>query len=76
MEEEKIDYYKIAIDWGKNYLLNNTESKSFKYKVAETILDDIHFVSTNVFRLENSNLRERQASYRRIREFKRFLENK
>lgn len=76
MEEEKIDYYKIAIDWGKNYLLNNTESKSFKYKAAETILDDIHFVSTNVFRLENSNLRERQASYRRIREFKRFLENK
>jgi hypothetical protein len=22
MEEEKIDYYKIAVDWGKNYLLN------------------------------------------------------
>jgi hypothetical protein len=76
MEEKKIDYYKIAVDWGKNYLLNNTESKSFKYKPAETILDDLHFVSITILRIENSNGREKQASYRRMREFKRFLEGK
>ena len=76
MEEKKIDYYKIAVDWGKNYLLNNTESKSFKYKPAQTILDDLHFVSINILRIENSNGREKRASYMRIRDFKRFLEAK
>lgn len=76
MEEKKIDYYKIAVDWGKNYLLNNTESKSFKYKQAQTILDDLHFVSICILRIENSNGRQKQASYMRIRDFKRFLENK
>lgn len=74
--EEKIDYYAIAIAWAENYLKENTESKSFKYKVGEVITNDIQFVSTSLDRLKYNQGRERQASYNRIRSFKQFLEKK
>jgi hypothetical protein len=72
--EKKIDYYSIAIAWAENYLKENTEPKSFKYRAGETITDDIQFVSTSLIRLKHNSGREKHASYNRIRIFKQFLE--
>jgi hypothetical protein len=72
--EKKVDYYSVAITWAENYLKENTEPKSFKYKQCETITNDIQFVSTSLERLKFNSGREKHASYNRIRIFKQFLE--
>ena len=74
MTEEKVDYYAIAIAWGENYLEGNLESKSFSFKQGEVLHDDRKFVSVCVERLKHNFGREKQATYRRLREFKIFIE--
>jgi hypothetical protein len=74
MEMEKVDYYSKAIQWAEGYLESNTEPKEIKFKVGETILDDLVFVSTNLCRLQHNAGREKQGSYNRIRILKQYLE--
>jgi hypothetical protein len=74
MEMEKVDYYEKAIKWATNYLESNTEPKEIKFKLGETITDDLVFVSTNLCRLQHSVGREKQGSYNRIRILKQYLE--
>jgi len=74
MAEEKIDYYAVAIAWGEKYLEDNLESKSCSYKQGEVMNDDRKFVSVCVERLKYNFGREKQATYRRLREFKIFIE--
>jgi hypothetical protein len=72
--ENKESYYSQAITWGEKYLSEKKQSESFKIKLGETILDDLHFVSVQVERIKHNVGREKQGAYSRLREFKHFYE--
>lgn len=65
----------MAVEWGRQYLKENSEPKELRIKVGELITNDLHFVDVNVERIQHGGGRERQAAYARLREFKIFVEN-
>lgn len=70
-----VDYYKIAVAWGEQYLKDNKEPKSMKWEKHSTITNDIEFVSTCVERIKsNPDGRVKQAEYELLRKFKQFIE--
>lgn len=71
-----VNYYKIAIEWGEEYLRNNKEPKAMRWQPHSTITNDIEFVSTCVERLKSlPDGRIKQAEYELLRKFKQFIEN-
>lgn len=75
MSNDSDKYYKMAIEWGQNYLQENIEPKEMRIKAGQLITDDRQFVDVNVERILHGGGRERQAAYARLREFKIFVEN-
>ena len=71
---DKDKYYKMAEDWAESYLRDNTEPKKMSIKQGETINDDLFFIDVSLTRLRHAGGREQQAAYRRIREFKNFVQ--
>jgi hypothetical protein len=71
---DKDKYYKMAEDWAEAYLRDNTEPKEMSIKQGEIIHDDLFFISVSLERLRYAGGREQQASYRRIREFKNYVQ--
>lgn len=75
MSADSEKYHAMAIDWGKQYLQDNTEPKELRIKVGQIITNDLQFVDVNTERILYGGGRERQAAYARLREFKIFIEN-
>ena len=67
-------YYKMAEDWVEGYLRDNTVPKQMSIKQGEIILDDLFFIDVQLTRLRHAGGREQQAAYRRIREFKNYVQ--
>jgi hypothetical protein len=74
MATENEKYYEMAIAWGEKYLASKEAPEVFNHKKGETILDDMVYVSVQLDRIKNSKGIELHASYRRLREFKIFIE--
>jgi hypothetical protein len=71
---DKEKYYKMAEDWAEQYLKDNAEPKQMSIKLGHIILNDLFFIDVQLARLRHADGREQQASYRRIREFKNFVQ--
>lgn len=71
---DKDRYYKMAEDWAEGYLRDNTEPKRMSIKQGEIINDDLFFIDVQLTRLRYAGGREQQAAYRRIREFKNYVQ--
>jgi hypothetical protein len=75
MSNDSEKYYAMAVDWGKQYLQDNTEPKELRIKVGQLITNDLQFVDVNIERIVHGGGREQQSAYARLREFKIFIEN-
>ena len=75
MSNDSEKYYKMAIEWGQNYLQENPEPKEMRIKAGQLITNDRHYVDVNMERILHGGGRERQSAYARLREFKIFVEN-
>jgi hypothetical protein len=71
---DKEKYYKMAEDWAEQYLKDNTEPKQMPIKLGHIILNHLFYLNVSLERLRHAGGREQQAAYRRIREFKNFVQ--
>ena len=67
-------YFSLAIDWGKQYLKENSEPKTLRILKHKIVTNDLAFVTTCVTRIEQGTPIVKYSSYCLLKEFKDFIE--